>query len=97
MDNTDKKSRRMALVAVGAVALVIIAGGAIVYMVIKPSNTQQAFTPAQTTATVQVVASKEMVKQHLQELDVAIKQAAHDQFVSKSALKDGTNQIKVGS
>lgn len=90
-----KKSRRLLWIGIGAIVLTILVV-VVIALVLNGSKKEEVASTkeAEQTAT---VASNEDVKQNLAVLDATIKQANTDQSAAKAALKDGTNQIKVGN
>ncbi len=95
MEQTQKPSKRLLWVGIAVVVVIVLVVAVAVYTLLGTSK-QEAVSPSP-SPTVQAVATKDEVNQNLATLDGSLKQAAVDQAAAKAALKDGTNQIKVGS
>lgn len=91
-----KKSRRLLWIGV-AVVVVLLVATLVAYLVIGNSKEEVATNPSPSSSPEATVATNDEVKQDLSLLDAAAKQAAADQAAAKAALKDGSNQIKVGN
>lgn len=94
MEQTPTSSRRMLIVGIVAI-MALIAVIAIVAVLLFGTARQETTTSTVTNGS-EGIATKEAVKENLNDLDATIKQAAKDQAAAKAAQKDGDNQIKVG-
>jgi len=94
MEQTQNSSRRLLWAVVGAVVVValvvVIAVVALLGTKKEPAAKTQASTQSQSV-------TKAQVQQDLSELDSTMKQASADRAAAKAAIKDGTNQVKVGN
>jgi flagellar basal body-associated protein FliL len=95
MEQSQKTSRRMLYVGLVAVVVVIIA--VIIGALAMLGTSKKEVATSTNTAVAPQIASKDDVKQSLAQLDTTMKQAATDPAAAKAAIKDGTNQIKVGN
>ena len=98
MEQTESKPSRR-LIWIGIAVFVVIAIIAIVTTVVLMNASQEESMTSSTATTepaVETVATKEEVEENLDVLDQRITQAAEDQATAKAALKDGTNQVKIG-
>lgn len=93
MEQTPTSSRRM--LAVGIVAIMALIVVIAIVSTLLFGTTRQETNNAATEST-DSIATKEAVKENLNDLDATIKQAAKDQAATKAAQKDGDSQIKVG-
>lgn len=95
MEQPKKSSKHLVLMG-GIVAVVVIIAVAITLFAMLNTTKKEAATTASPSPT-PTVATKAQVQQSLAELETTMKQAASDQAAAKSAINDGTNQVKVGS
>ena len=95
MEQSQNSSRRLILIGV-AVAVVVIVVMVVVSLTMLGTVKKETKTAVDKPVAVSV-ASKNDVDQSLAKLDATIKQAAADQASAKSAINEGTNQIKVGN
>ena len=96
MEQTQKPDRRMALVGI-AVVVVVIAAIIIASVFIFGATKKETASTTPSPSPSPAIASKSDVQQSMTSLDTTMKQAATDQAAAKSAIKDGTNQIKVAN
>ncbi|MDB5184032.1 MAG: hypothetical protein JWO07_713 [Candidatus Saccharibacteria bacterium] len=96
MEQSKNSSRRMLYIGIAVVIAVVVAIIVVAIAMLGTTKNQTASTTT-TPAASKVVASKDDVNQSLAQLDATMKQATADQAVAKAALKDSTNQIKVGN
>lgn len=94
----EKKSMRIVWIVAGALIALVVVVGAVLYFMLgagtKPETAQT--SPSPSASPEATVATKEQVKQNLSDLDTSIKQAVADQAAAKAAIKDSSKQVKVG-
>lgn len=94
MEQTPTSSRRMLVVGIVAIMALIVVIAVVATLLF--GTARQETTMSNATNGSSDIATKEAVKENLNDLDATIKQAAKDQAAAKSAQKDGDKQIKVG-
>lgn len=91
-------SKRPLIVGIAVAVTILVVAIVVTVLVLNGTKkTEMASQATPTPSAAPTVATNEDVKQSLTVLDETIKQAATDQATAKSALKDGTNQIKVAN
>ena len=97
-DQPEKKSYRLAWIAAASLAVFVVVLGGAIYLVMQTSPKQQAVTTSKPSSTTNsAVATKEEVKQHIDDATETLKRSAADQAALKAAVGDNKNQIKVGN
>lgn len=89
------KSRHLLWIGL-AVVLTLLIAAVVVYFIVGNAK-QEVATVAPSPSPEVTVATSDEVRQNLEALDATIKQATADQATAKTALKDGTNQVKIGN
>lgn len=94
MDVNQSPSKRTVWVVIGIAVAAFVIMGLILYILFGGTTEEEANGTGTTT---EPVATEEQVRQNLDELSEARKQADDDIKTAEEAMKDDTNQIKVGS
>lgn len=97
MEQSHKTDRRMALVGVAVVVIVIAAIVVASVLLFGSTKKETESNSAASPTPTPTVATKDEVQQSLTNLDETMTQAAADQDAAKSAIKDGTDQVKVAN
>lgn len=96
MEQTQKTDKRMALVGI-AVVVVVIAAIIVASVFIFGSTKKETASTTTSPSPSPTIATKDEVQKSLTNLDTTMKQAATDQAAAKTAIQDGTSQIKVAN
>jgi flagellar basal body-associated protein FliL len=95
MDVNQSPSKRTVWVVIGIAVAAFVIMGLILYILFGGTTNEESNGAG--TATTEPVATEEQVRQNLDDLTEARKQADEDIKTAEDAMKDDTNQIKVGS
>ena len=100
MDKVQQSSKRLVWTIIGVAVVVFVVISGILYILFGMStagNKPAATTNKSQSSTAQATATEQDVKNNLNQLNAAIKQASLDQQAARTAINEGKNQVKVGN